>query len=339
MGLRPGRRTRSAWRAATAVTAALAALVGTAAVTAPAAAAPAPAAATAPSWPSGVWLPSHGVEDHEAFARWRGRPLQVVVDATDRRTWADATQPRWLLEKWAASTVPTVVISVAMVPDEPTATLATCAAGTDDAHWARFGQEVAASGLADRLVLRLGWELNGDWQKWSAHDPAAFVACWHRVHDAVEAAAPAVRWDWNVNRGVGQGLPDGREAYPGDAYVDVISVDSYDVFPAVVDEATWQEHYAGPYGLRFWADFAASRGKRFGVPEWGLYPGPGNTGPNAGDNPFFIAKMHGFFAEVAPDLAYEAYFSEDMDYSRSSIWGPDLNPRAASAYASLFASS
>ncbi|MBF5080379.1 glycosyl hydrolase [Quadrisphaera sp. INWT6] len=316
-----------------AVRVAVAALLAVAAAAVGASPATAAGRPGGPGWVSGAFLPGHSAADYEAFGTWRGQPLDVAVDATARGTWQDTTSPQWLLGKWSRSSAPLVVLSVAMLPDDPSATMATCASGEDDEHWAELGRSVTAAGLADRLVVRLGWEMNGDWQKWSATDPDAFVACWRRAHDAVEAQAPAVRWDWSVNRGEGQGLADARRAYPGDAYVDVVGVDSYDVFPAVVDEATWAEQLDGPYGLRFWAGFARDHGKAFAVPEWGLYPGPGNTGPNGGDNPLYVEKMQGFFREVSGQLAYEAYFNEDAGYNAGSLWGPAQNPRAAQAYA------
>ncbi len=237
------------------------------------------------TWSSGVALPGHMAGSADAFAAWRGRPLDAVVDFTGRRTWQDITSPQWLLAQREHSSVATLVLSTAMLPDDPSVTMAGCAAGTYDDRWRELGATLAASGLADRLVVRLGWELNGNWQKWSATDPAAFVACWRHAHDAVESRAPAVRWEWSVNRGVGQGLPDARRAYPGDAYVDVVGLSSYDVFPAVVDEATWRQHWAGEYGLNWWAAFAAEHGKPVAVSEWRSTPGGATPGPTAGTTP------------------------------------------------------
>ena len=80
-----------------------------------------------------------------------------------------------------------------------------------------------------------------------------------------ESTAPALRWDWNTNRGPSQLGIDSRNAYPGDAYVDIVGVDSYDGWPGVKSEADWNEHLNGSYGLKFWADFARQHGKKFSV--------------------------------------------------------------------------
>jgi hypothetical protein len=141
--------------------------------------------------------------------------------------------------------------------------------------------------------------------------------------------APDLRWDWTVNRGIGQGVADARRAYPGDNYVDFIGIDSYDAWPAADTEAGWQAQYSGPFGLKFWAAFAEAHHKLFSVPEWGVYPGTGSSG---GDDPFYIAKMEAFFRSLGDNLGYESYFNEDKDYCASSLFGPTLNPKAATQY-------
>jgi hypothetical protein len=143
-------------------------------------------------------------------------------------------------------------------------------------------------------------------------------------------------WDWNVNRGKGSSVTDARRAYPGDAYVDIVGVDSYDMWPGVTSEADWARQYSGPFGLKFWSDFARAHGKRISVPEWALYPA--NAGSNGGDNAFYISKMRGFFKSQGSHLAYEAYFNESAPYVSGSLFGPTQNPAAAAKYKSLFGS-
>jgi hypothetical protein len=149
------------------------------------------------------------------------------------------------------------------------------------------------------------------------------------VQSAAESTAPGLRWDWNVNRGTSQLGIDARNAYPGDGYVDIVGVDSYDGWPGATTEATWNEHYNGSYGLKFWADFARQHGKKLSIPEWGVYPGTAWAGHNGGDNPFYIAKMFGFFQEQKDNLAYESYFNEAASYYAGAL---DMNPRAAAEY-------
>ncbi|TFV61219.1 UNVERIFIED_ORG: hypothetical protein E4P37_19165 [Bacillus sp. AZ43] len=224
-----------------------------------------------------------------------------------------------------------------MIPEgDGGATIDGCASGAYDDRWRQFGRHLAAAGMADETIVRLGWEFNGDWYKWSAHDPAVWAECWRQIVGAAEESAPELRWDWTVNRGAGQSVRDARDAYPGDAYVDVVGVDSYDMYPGVRSEADWNQHYAGEFGLRFWADFAEQHGKPLSVPEWGVYPGTMHAGNNGGDNSLYIRKMVEFFRSMGPDLAYEAYFNDKGNYYAGSLWGPTRVPQAAAAYRGLY---
>jgi hypothetical protein len=283
-------------------------------------------------WPSGVYARGQGPAGTRAFAAWRGRPTDVVVDWPARQTWDDIVNPDWLYRTWQ-NTPEIKVFGVAPVPEaDGSATMAGCARGDYNAKWRQFGTNIKDAGLADAAIIRLGWEFNGNWYKWQAADPGQFAQCWRQIVGTVEQVAPALRWDWNVNRGRGQSVPDARLAYPGDAYVDIVGVDSYDMWPAARDEAGWQQQYAGAYGLKFWADFAAAHGKKLSVAEWGNYPGPASSGHGGGDNPFYIAKMLGFFRSQGSNLAYEAYFNESAGYFAGAIFAPAQVPAAAAQY-------
>jgi hypothetical protein len=207
--------------------------------------------------------------------------------------------------------------------------LSACASGAYNQQWRQFGTTIKNYGITERTIIRLGWEFNGNWYAWSAKNPAEFAACWRQVVSSAESTAPALRWDWNTNRGPSQLGIDSRNAYPGDAYVDIVGVDSYDGWPGVKSEADWNEHLNGSYGLKFWADFARQHGKQFSVPEWGVYPGTAWAGHNGGDNPYYVAQMFGFFRKHAKELAYEAYFNEPASYYAGAL---SMNPRAAREY-------
>jgi hypothetical protein len=226
-----------------------------------------------------------------------------------------------------------MVFGVAPIPEGDNSTLAGCAAGEYNQHWTQFATTIKNAGLAGRSIIRLGWEFNGNWYKWQATDPATFTACWQHIVAAAEAVAPELRWDWSVNRGPSQALPDPTAAYPGDAYVDYVGVDSYDAWPSVTSDAAWQQQYAGAYGLKYWSDFATAHGKQLSVPEWGLYPGSGQEeGHTGGDNVFYITKMEEFFRSLGPRLAYESYFNENAAYYAGALYAPTQNAAAAAQY-------
>jgi hypothetical protein len=288
-------------------------------------------------WRSGVYMPGSNAGTFDAFGTWRGRPLDVVVDWSARQNWSEIVNPDWLYRAWAG-TAHTKVFGVAMVPEaDGSATVARCATGAYDDKWREFGRNIAAAGLAGSTIVRLGWEFNGDWYKWTARDPQAWAQCWREIVGAAEETAPALRWEWTVNRGVSAGLRDARQAWPGDAYVDIVGIDSYDMYPGVHTEAQWQQHLSGEYGLQFWADFARAHGKSLSVPEWGVYPGTLHAGNNGGDNPFYIQKMFEFFRSLGPLLAYEAYFNDKGSYYAGSLFSPVQAPQAAATYRRLYA--
>jgi hypothetical protein len=279
-------------------------------------------------WASGVFIPGDSVSAHESFGSWRGAKTDVVVTWPARANWNDVTNSTWLYDRW--KNVPqTLVLGLPPFPEQVGASLNGCANGQYNQYWRQFGTTIKAAGISDRTIIRLGWEFNGNWYAWSARNPAEFAACWRQVQTSAESTAPGLRWDWNTNRGPSQLGIDSRNAYPGDAYVDIVGVDSYDGWPGVKSESDWNEHLNGAYGLKFWADFARQHGKRLSIPEWGVYPGTAWAGHNGGDNPLYINKMFGFFKSQMDNLAYEAYFNEPASYYAGAL---SMNPQAAAEY-------
>jgi hypothetical protein len=120
-------------------------------------------------------------------------------------------------------------------------TLAAGAAGAYDDQWRWLGEQlVAAYGrrLPREVLLRPGWEANGGWYRWgygtgNGYDQARagdFSRYWRRVHEAVmgpvRAAGTTVGWVLNASGGAYR--TGGYEAaWPGDDYVDVVSMDLY----------------------------------------------------------------------------------------------------------------
>ena len=305
------------------------ALLGIFTAAAPAQAAPIPAFNTRSGmpWASGVYMPGDDPSWHEVFGYWRAAHTDVALTYTARGEWSDITAP-WHLQTWKAAPQ-TLALSMPFWPEGKGYTLAQCKAGQFDTHWQQFGQNVKAAGMGNKIIVRLAWEFTGGWVEWAARNPADFAACWRRVVTAAERSAPALRWELVGNRGPSPLGIDPKAAYPGDAYVDIIGVDSYDGYPPVTNETNWQTQYAGTQGLKYYADWARARGKRFSVPEWGLYPGTAWKGNGGGDNALYMQKMFGFFRQNASIMAYEAYFNEDDPYQAGAL---QLNPKGAAEY-------
>jgi hypothetical protein len=283
-------------------------------------------------WASGAYLPKETPAAAAAFATWRGRPLDVAVTWSDRATWLDITDPAWLYQEWSGQPY-TMAFGVAMLPDDvPGVSLQACADGTYNAHWRQFGSVITSYGLGTSII-RLGWEFNGNWYAWKASQPATWAKCWQQIVTSARTTAPGLRWDWNVNRGVSSGLADPTQAYPGDAYVDMIGVDSYDWWSPATTAAGWQSQLNGKQGLDYWLAFAEAHGKPLSVPEWGNEGSGTSTGR---DDPGYVNDMRAFFAANAAHIAFEANFQGGPGSTGGSYGTGTTVPNAAAAYRAGF---
>ncbi len=202
------------------------------------------------------------------------------------------------------------------------------------------------------IVIRLGWEMNGDWYAWSVcNEVAAFKNAWARAHGLMTAVMPGLRFDFSPARPyVGYNASGGRfnyltsagvdmaGFYPGDDYVDYISVSHHDAHPFVTNESTWQEHVQGrnqrKIGLQEAYDLAVARGKFFVLSEWGTqFSQCSSASFTASPNPaLFIRKTYEFLVARAANVAWDAYFSQSCTnlYNRQ-------NTAAAQTYKQLWA--
>ena len=330
------RRARRAVMAAAAVAVTVPVALATCSAAFAAPAAPAVSASGLP-WASGVYLPGATPASVAGFGAWRGRPVDVVTAWGNRATWNDITDPAFLYKQWQG-TSKTLALGVAMLPEHVAGvSLQACAAGDYNAHWRQFGTNIAAYGLG-RSVIRLGWEFNGNWYAWQATNPVTWAACWRQIVTSARTTAPDLQWDWNVNRGVSAGLADPTRAYPGNAYVTTVGVDSYDMWPGATSAANWQKQLNGPQGLNYWLAFAKAHGKKFAVPEWDNVTTGGSPG---GDNTAYVNDMLGFFKTNAPSIAYESVFQASTvggNYGTNGHYGGTSTPvpHAAATYKTDF---
>jgi hypothetical protein len=283
-------------------------------------------------WPSGAYPANDTPAGAAAFATWRGRQLDVVDSWSARATWADIVDPSWLYQRWKGEPY-TIAFGVAMLPaGVPGVSLQSCANGSYDGYWREFGRVISSYGLGNSII-RLGWEFNGNWYVCQASNPAIWAQCWRQIVTSARSAAPGLQWDWNVERGVSAELADPELAYPGDAFVSTIGVDSYDSYPPATLAAGWQSQLNDKQGLEYWLAFAKKHGKQLAVPEWGNV----DTGKSAGgDDPQYVGNMRAFFAANAAEIAFECNFQGDVSSSGGSYGAGTSVPKAAAAYKTRF---
>jgi hypothetical protein len=312
------------------------------------------AASVAATGPWGVYVGpgAKNVAGAPVFAAATGVPVTRVVDFLPTGSWAAMTGAGWLLTPYRGQPV-ALELSVPMLPDDKAPggkpwTLAGCASGAYDGQWATLGRLLVTSGVPTTRV-RPGWEFNGTWYRWSAAFQAAnYRGCFQHVVTTMRAVPGAqFSFDWNPN--LGAGTFPAENAYPGDAYVDVVGVDVYDLSwswyptPAGVDptrarELAWAWLARGDHGLVFWSAFARAHAKPLSVTEWGATIRP--DGHGGGDNPYFIDRMLDFLTDPANNVTASHYFNIDTttvrhDLTRDGTAFPDAAARLRARAAAL----
>ncbi len=225
--------------------------------------------------------------------------------------------------------------------------------GDHDAAFNSIAVKLIETGFHD-CQLRLAWEFNvnapsNGWQ--IGNDPSTwntvqngqivsyglFAQVWQHIHQVMMTAqapgnlpAPAFQWVWCVLIGQDEdgGMNPVEHAYPGDAYVDFVSVDIYDTHggyywppyelpqpgSASMNERTewlWQflaegkdiDYFDGSLAssvivpcLDSYRAFATARNKGFGISEWGIVEGnrsPFASSPDPNDDPLDYKPTRG----------------------------------------------
>jgi Glycosyl hydrolase family 26 len=283
-------------------------------------------------WASGVYPVDGTPAGAAAFAAWRGRQLDVVDAWSARATWTQIDDPTWLYQRWKGEPY-TMAFGVPMLPEDvPGVSLQACADGAYDAYWHEFGTVISSYGLG-HSIIRLGWEFNGNWYVWQATDPTTWARCWQQIVTSVRSTAPDLQWDWDVNRGISAGLADPALAYPGNAYVSMIGIDSYDEWPSATTATGWETQLNGPQGLNYWLRFAKAHGKLLSVPEWGSVATGTQSG---GDDAQYVNDMRAFFALNASAIAFECNFQGPSSSTGGTYGAGTSIPKASAAYKADF---
>jgi hypothetical protein len=284
----------------------------------------------------------YGADDstsqYEAFGTWLGRKVMYRVVFANRTSWAEISSP-WFLNvsrQWVNSDPARIeVITLPLLPTTDAGDFAAIIRGEHDSKFTSFAQRVQSLGIASRVIVRLGWEGNGDWYPWAyASDPSGYRGAFRRAVQRMRAAAPGLRFEWNVScRASRRGGPAAwTEGYPGDDVVDIISMDVYDEWIS-----SWASMRDGEAGLNEFRNFAISHNKPEAYPEWGC--STNSSAQGGGDNPTFVENMKNWFAGRPGQVLYHGYWNTSAGGPNAAVYassGSVLVPNAASTYRRLF---
>ncbi len=213
--------------------------------------------------------------------------------------------------------VPMMEHNEAGVPDrEVDRLLRIGAAGGFDHHFRTLAERLVRLGVPD-TVLVLGWEMNGTtYTHRCGPNPGAWKEYWRRIVTTMRSVpGQEFRFDFAPSRG--RDAVPWTQCYPGDRYVDIIGMDSYDQPPG----ETFRDQVRQPYGLQKQVDFAEKHGKEISYPEWGLF--------RDGDNPEYMREMLEWIREQDP------VYHTITDYCPHGVMRCDGNPESADVFRSL----
>jgi hypothetical protein len=229
-----------------------------------------------------------------------------------------------------------LVLQVDLIPaalvnvEDPLSWEESCAQGDFNSYATVLGKSLVAAGL-ENSVLRLGPEMNGIWEEDyvgpTVEEQHLWADCFANEVTALrEAPGEKFLIDWNANACVGD-IPFAN-FYPGNAYVDILGLDIYDVScltPFL--RQTFKQLTDLQDGITTFENFAAARGKPMSFPEWGLKKYPN------GDDPAYIDGMGAIFDRK--DVAFETYFNVDVKIRPYLPLGRQT-PRALAAFKKWF---
>lgn len=286
---------------------------------------------------------------YDSFTSWIGQTCVTRNTFAGDATWSAIASPSFLSSATASwiNRGPQYqeVMGIAMCPQPGTSPsssgvkLSDVAAGAGDTYWTQLGQNIAKyipSSKQHQLVLRLGWEMNGDWYQWgygsgnnSWNKLPDFIAAWKRIVPLIKAKAPNVKILWcpctGRNIDPNSSSTSFNSACPADdangSYVDMVGLDVYDQI-----NTGWLSILNGgggviAGGVSALRSLAILRGKPEAYTEWGCHNDPTNGHK---DNPQFVLGMYCWMMEAAAagsSVDHQCYWNTSSGGPNAAIQG------------------
>ncbi|MGW7348918.1 glycoside hydrolase family 26 protein [Streptomyces sp. NPDC054854] len=267
-----------------------------------------------------------GVARIPFLSRWLGgKEIRVGHTYLPGDVWGGIEGNVGFLADWAAwrkaqddrlfvLNVPMQARNESRVPDRQVAQLIRAGANGDhDQHFRKLAERLVTLGVPDTVIV-LGWEMNGTtYTHRCGPDPQNWKAYWKRIVNTMRAVpGQEFKFDFAPNRGTD--AIGWTKCYPGDDWVDIIGMDSYDQAPG----RNFDEQITQPYGLQQHVDFAKAHGKEISYPEWGLF--------RNGDNPEYVRRMLKWIEQHKP------LYHTITDYCPHGVWQCKANPESSRVF-------
>jgi len=256
-------------------------------------------------------------------------PREIQLEFLDpNQTWAAGMESSWYINNLAGSqhgimSIPMLVGPTVGTPGasgtgqstSPSApdgsatptlmTLADVGKGIWDVQFTKVFQAIAS--VRPDCILRIGWEMygTGSFFNWSgpalsADHKAAFID----LVNCARKVSSKFQFDWNGAIACNGYDPITAGSYPGDEYVDFITADVYQNWNGTSPGASGWASIADLLQPGF--DFAKAHGKKWGSPEFGLWPT--NAG-GSGDDPAWIQAAYNWVKTNKDNIGYILYFN------------------------------
>jgi mannan endo-1,4-beta-mannosidase len=271
----------------------------------------------------GAWVGGDGTypqpteQNVAAFEALQGRPLDLlsVFALWDINDWAWTRTFADVADKRGATLVVTWMPNGYSAPKILT--------GAADAYLRKYAQDMKAYGK--EIWLRPLHEANGDWYDWGIAKTGAgntdqnLIEAWrHIVSIFRDEGVSNVKWVWTTNA-TNSGSATFTGHYPGDAWVDMISIDGYN-WGTAQTWSRWQsfEQVFGPA-------YAALGGidKPLFIPEF-------SSSEHGGDKAAWIKEMFAALPVKFPRIFALMWFSQSK--SAEADWAVNTSAGAAAAW-------
>ena len=202
-------------------------------------------------------------------------------------------------------------------------------AGEYDEFLRQWALDAKADGR--RVLLRFGFEFNGDWFTWSLH-PREYVTAWRHAHDIFrDVGADNVEWVWSPNIVSCPDRPDNAMHlyYPGGEYVDWVGLDGYNFGDHHDEWHQWQT-FDEVFSTAL-ADFQQRyASKPLILSEFGCAPG------KPGQRAQWIRDAYECLQHF-PQVRAVVWFNLDKRRENEPDWRIDVTPESLAAFNDTFA--